>query len=158
MDYTPYICVANAIDYLASLDGGFSATQNGNRQLAMYGRNLIMQNLDAVAYGPENMLGSMATLCLPPELNLGPADPKTNQDPLAEILAQEFHIEVPVHSIPGMPHKLLRLSAFIYNDENDFELLAHAMEKIRNQNNCQVVRPIKRYSTFSAFKKAKSFK
>jgi isopenicillin-N epimerase len=134
LDYTSYLCVGEAIDYLLQQEGGFSGLQNRNRELAIYGRNLIIERLTAAGCCPENMLGSMATVCLPAELDLGAPDLRTCQDPISERLFNEFRIEVPVHSVSGIAQKLLRLSAFIYSDETDFRALALALEKIRKQS------------------------
>lgn len=72
---------------------------------------------------PESMIGPMATIALPPSLGTT----KSDADALRRSLLVDDRIEVPV--FPGSGSMSLRLSAQIYNDDQDFDRLGAAIER-----------------------------
>lgn len=54
---------------------------------------------------------------------------KRELDPLPERLRDKWSIEVPVFAWRDWPHRLLRISAQLYNTRSDYELLAEALSK-----------------------------
>ena len=87
----------------------------------------------------------MATVPLPDALqsNDGDADRLINRDvddrgriqipvdPIQRILLEEYRIEVPVLRYRGRLH--VRVSAHVYNEPQDYERLAEAIEKIQRR-------------------------
>ena len=71
------------------------------------------------------MVGSIASICLP--------DGQVTEarwrrlDPLQDRLFEEWKIEVPVMSWPAAPHRLLRISAQLYNGPQHYARLAEAL-------------------------------
>jgi hypothetical protein len=89
------------------------------------------------------MLGSMAALRLPDDLEpVAPAMPvdappgsTLPEDPLRDVLYEQYRIEAPTFSWPPVPTadrptlRLLRISAQAYNVLADYELLAAALRQ-----------------------------
>jgi len=72
------------------------------------------------------MIGSLASLPLVPQAR-GPGP--LFEDPLQVALRENHGIEVPVMPWPEPPHRLLRISAQIYNAPWQYEQLAHALRR-----------------------------
>lgn len=129
-DPTPYLCVPAALRFLSSLlPGGMAALRERNRALCLHGRRLLCAALRIPAPCPEEMIGSMASVPLPPSPpDLPPRSP-FDLDPLQDALLETHGIEVPVIPWPASasPGRLLRISAQIYNREEDYERLARAL-------------------------------
>jgi isopenicillin-N epimerase len=120
-DPSSYLCVAHAIDWLEHLiPGGWSAIQRHNHNLAVKARQQICEQLGLKIPCPDSLLGSLASMILPnaPDCSL------------AEHLWQTFKIEVPVFAWPTAPHRILRISANLYNQESDYAYLAAALEQL----------------------------
>lgn len=127
LDPTPWLCVPEALDFVDGLmAGGWEAVQNRNHSLVRYGRDQVCAALGIDAPVPDNMLGAMASVPLPP----GPAPASAlGADPLHDRLRDEFQIEVPVVAWPASPQRVLRISAFLYNRHADYDRLAEALEQ-----------------------------
>jgi isopenicillin-N epimerase len=71
------------------------------------------------------MLGSMAAVPLPD----GTAEeaPSLYGDPLQDALFERFSIEVPVVPWPQPPKRVLRVSAQLYNQSEEYDALASAL-------------------------------
>jgi isopenicillin-N epimerase len=120
-DPSPYLCVAQAIDWLAHrIPGGWAAIQRHNHDLVVKARQLICDQLGLKLPCPEIFLGSLASLILPDAPDCS----------LADQLWRDFKIEVPVFAWPAPPHRILRISANLYNHEADYLYLAAALEKL----------------------------
>lgn len=125
-DPTASLCVPDALRFLDGLlPGGLPALQARNRALAIAGRRLLCAALDAPPPCPEDMLGAMATVPLPPD-DTGRTSPLFTADPLADLLLAQG-IEVPVFPWPRPPQRALRISAQIYNEPGDYQRLAAAL-------------------------------
>jgi isopenicillin-N epimerase len=97
-----------------------------NRRLVLAGRETIRRALGVEAPCPESMIGALASLPLPD----GSPDPPQSPlytDPLQDVLLETYGIEVPVIAWPAPPKRLLRLSAQLYNGEDDYDRLAAAL-------------------------------
>jgi isopenicillin-N epimerase len=70
---------------------------------------------------PAAMLGAMAALILP-----GSAG-EEGSDPLQHTLRREAGIEVPVFGWGDPPRRVLRISAQLYNADQDFRRLAESL-------------------------------
>lgn len=125
-DPTAWMVVPAAIDFLGTLlPGGWQALQRHNRSLVLAGRDLLCEALGVPPPCPDSMLGSMASVPLPPGdgSDAGPGF----GDRLQRRLLEEHRIEVPVFPWPSPPARLLRISAQLYNERVQYERLALAL-------------------------------
>ena len=124
-DPTPWLCVPESLRFLgAVLPGGWPQVMATNRALALQARELLLQSIGLEAPCPEEMIGSMASLPLPQAPPGAPAhglDHKGLHD-----WFRARGVETWVHANP-LP--LLRVSAQLYNDLNQFRLLARLLEE-----------------------------
>lgn len=117
-DPTAYLSVPAAIQFMGScLPGGWSALMAHNHQMAIAARQILCAALDLDLPSPEAMIGSLAVVPLP--------DGSDTQ--LQTALMQQFAIEVPIIPWPAAPHRVLRISAQIYNTLNQYQYLASAL-------------------------------
>jgi len=129
-DPTAALCVPEAIRFMGELvAGGWPEIRRRNRALVLEGRRLVCAALEIDPPCPEDMIGSLASMPLPP----GSPEPPTSAlyaDPLQTRLLHERGIEVPVIPWPAPPDRLIRVSAQIYNRREQYELLATALSEI----------------------------
>jgi isopenicillin-N epimerase len=126
MDPTPWLCVPAALDFLDGLlPGGLPALRRRNHELAVAGRDLLLRATDGRPLAPASMLGSLASVELPPCDALGP--PPLRLDALQERLLARHRIEVPVMRWPSPRLRLLRISPQAYNGLEQYERLAAAL-------------------------------
>jgi isopenicillin-N epimerase len=117
-DPTPYLCIPHAIQFLQSLlPGGIPALMAHNRATALAARTHLCQQLHVNPPSPAAMVGALATLPLP----------NGNYSQLQDALLEQFHIEVPIIPFPAEPHRLLRISAQIYNKPQQYIDLGQAL-------------------------------
>lgn len=120
-DPTPWLCVPGAIDFIGSLlPQGWPGVMRHNRELAVAARLVLCAALDVPPPCPEAMLGSMATVILPPGLQ--PQGGAGDSDALHVQLWQQRQVEVPVMAWRGQ--RLLRVSAQLHNDIGQYRYLA----------------------------------
>jgi isopenicillin-N epimerase len=141
-DPTAYLAIPAAIDFLgALLPGGWPAVRAANRDLVVRARSIVADALGLDAPAPAEMLGSTASLVIPP--TLPPPEPGMPSgappgatypvDPLHDVLAERFGIQVPVFAWPSVEQayrprlRVLRISAQLYNQPSDYERLAAAL-------------------------------
>jgi isopenicillin-N epimerase len=127
-DPTPWLTVPKAIDYLGSLvPDGWPALRARNRDLALQARRLLCDVAGTAPPCPDEMVGSIASVRLPDGLttDIGWRRP----DPLQAGLYERWGIEVPVMSWPAAPHRLIRISAQLYNGREHYARLAEALRK-----------------------------
>ena len=114
-DPTAALSVPAALQHMASLlPRGWPAVMAANHALAVRARDILCASLRIEPPAPDEMLGAMASLILP-------AMP--GQDTLQDRLAQEG-IEVPVVAWGDPQRRVLRVSAQLYNAEEEFRRLA----------------------------------
>ena len=125
-DPTAYLCVPEALRVVGgALPGGWPAVMERNRALALRARARMLAALGGTAPAPDSMIGSLAAVPLP---RLAVPAPR-RRDPLHVALGDRG-IEVPVTSWPGGSGRALRISAQLYNTDDDFERLGAALEEI----------------------------
>ncbi|MFU8802282.1 MAG: aminotransferase class V-fold PLP-dependent enzyme [Bradymonadaceae bacterium] len=120
-DFTPYLCVPEAIRFMRSLiPGGWPTIMYRNHELATQARLLLADRLGLTLPCPTDLLGSMAAL------------PLSNGDPeaLQDALFKDHGIEVPIIPWPTPQSRLLRVSAQLYNTLEHYEALADALSHI----------------------------
>ena len=129
-DPTPWLTTPHAIEFMASIyEGGWSEIRKRNRKLTLRGRNILCQRLGISAPSPDSMIGQLAALRLPPAEGPPPTSP-LYVNPLQDELLNTFGIEVPIVPWPNSPERLVRISAALYNVEEDYERLAKALEQL----------------------------
>ena len=117
-DPTAYLCVAKAIRLMGSLfPGGWTELMAHNRAMILAARHRLSQALGVEPPCPEEMLGSMAVLPLPPG----------SAESLRTALFRQFHIEVPIIPWKTAPERVVRISAQVYNTRTEYDQLADAL-------------------------------
>lgn len=125
-DPTPWLCVPEALRFLASLlPGGWPSIVQRNRELALRARDLLCATLGIDAPAPDSMLGAMAAVPLPDGTQA--EAPSLYGDPLQDRLLHEHGIEVPIVPWPAPPKRILRISAQLYNVFDEYEKLVEAL-------------------------------
>ena len=127
-DPTAYLAVPKALEYIGSLlPGGWPAVMERNRALALDARRLLCATLGVPAPCPDEMIGSLASVPLPDgqTTDIGWRRP----DPIQTRLYEGWGFEVPVHSWPRPPKRMVRISAQLFNRREDYARLAEALTK-----------------------------
>ena len=133
-DPTPALSVPGTIDFMKGLHSqGWQGVMRSNRDKALEARKLICSALEIEPPCPESMVGSMAAI------PLAGYNPNTSRlpdriDPLQNLLKREKGIVVPVTEILNGTHRMIRISAQLYNSREEYEYLADALVE---QRNCQ---------------------
>jgi isopenicillin-N epimerase len=124
-DPTAYLSIPIALETMSSLlPGGWTSLMRHNRNLARRARDALADALDIARPAPDEMIGSMAAVRVPPATG----NPVPDGLPaLQQQLWRDHRIEVPVHIWPEWPHQLLRVSAQIYNRIEQYEALAEIL-------------------------------
>ena len=129
-DPSAYLSVPEAIRFMGSLlPGGWPALRQHNRELTLQGRRAICETLGIAPPCPDEMIGSLASIPLPPGADAPLASPMY-ADPLQQELLDRFGIEVPVIPWPGPPGRLIRISGQLYNNQKQYDSLASALGEI----------------------------
>ena len=129
-DPTPFLCVPAALDALQAMSpGGWPEIRRRNRALALEGREILSAALQVKPLCPEEMIGSLAAVPLPDGLALPPTS-ALYRDPLQETLLREYRVEVPVVPWPAPPKRLVRVSAQLYNERDEYRRLAEALSTL----------------------------
>jgi isopenicillin-N epimerase len=123
-DYTPYLTVGDAIRVMGAIvPGGWAEVTRRNHDLAIRARRVLCSALGIEPPAPDAMLGSMASIPLPP----GPPGPRPTRyhDALQDALVDRHRIQVPIWS--AGPTRVFRISAQLYNSIQQYEYLAGAL-------------------------------
>jgi isopenicillin-N epimerase len=129
-DPTAYLSIGRAIEYMGGLlPGGWEALRARNRSLALHARGVLARALGVDPPAPDEMIGSLVALPLPDGSPDPPASP-LYLDPLQDALMGAHAIEVPIISWPSPPKRLVRISAQIYNEPEEYEALARAFREL----------------------------
>ncbi len=133
-DYSAVLAIPAAIRAMSGMmPGGFSAVMRQNRELALRGRALINGALGAAPVAPDELIGSIAAMFLPPRGDGAPPStrPPTSRygDSLQERLIDTWKIQVPVWGVPGTSQRVLRISAQVYNSLAQYDYLLHALQQ-----------------------------
>ena len=132
-DPTAYLAVPEALAFMGSLlEGGWPELRRHNHELALHGRDLLCRSLQISVPAPDAMCGSMAAVPLPPGTG-EPAPAPGIDDVLQDVLLEQCRIEVPIVSWPARPQRVIRISAQIYNHEDQYQRLAAALPDLLEQ-------------------------
>jgi len=124
-DPTPALCVPVAIRFLEGLVG-WSSIRERNRALVLEGRNRICRLLGSEPPAPDAMIGALAALPIPDGRGETPSS-AMYADPLQIALFEKHRIEVPIPPWPEPPKRLVRVSAFLYNEPEQYSKLGSAL-------------------------------
>ncbi|MBX3746269.1 MAG: aminotransferase class V-fold PLP-dependent enzyme [Verrucomicrobiae bacterium] len=125
LDPSPWLAVPAAIETVHAMHpDGWEGVARANRDLALAGRQLLLDALEVPAPCPETMIGSLATVPLPPAL-FPPLPAPFAPDPLQTRLFDRHRIEVPCLTFTG--RRCLRISTHRYNTLDDIRQLAAAL-------------------------------
>jgi len=125
-DPTPWLTVPLALRTVAAmLPGGWPEVRARCHALALRGRQILADALHVAPPAPASMIGTLAALELPP----GPLTQSYALDvlPLQQALFDRHTIEVPIVPWPRPPARLVRISAFLHNHEDEYRRLADAL-------------------------------
>ncbi|GJQ30811.1 MAG: isopenicillin-N epimerase [Phycisphaerae bacterium] len=130
-DYTALYSIPKAIEVMADLGGGWPAVMTHNHDLCVRARGMLCESLGVEAPAPESMIGSIATIVLPPHdearrVRLA-ARPTAYHDALQDALLANWGIQVPVWGLAGKPERFVRISTQVYNSRAQYEYLAKAL-------------------------------
>jgi isopenicillin-N epimerase len=142
-DPTAWLSAPAAIDFVGGLlPGGWPEVMARNHALVLAGRDAVCHRLGVAPPVPDTMLGSMAAVLLPEGAGaaasaaLSPLD----ADPIQLALRERFRIQVPVLPwptpwTPGFSadmarRRLVRLSAQLYNDPAEDDVLADGLAEV----------------------------
>jgi isopenicillin-N epimerase len=124
-DPTPWLCIPEALRCVGGLlPGGWPAVMAANRALALRARALLMTSLQIDAPCPETMIGSIASLPLPPA-SPGSAAAGLDSQGLHDWFRQRG-IETWLHP---QPIPVLRISAQLYNNIDQYRQLALLLQQ-----------------------------
>ncbi len=125
-DPSAWFCAGDAIRWLGELlPGGWRELRERNHRLAVEARQVLCQALGLEAPCPEDMLGTLATLPLPPRFQGVPRSGRI--DPEQKQLYDQFRIEVPFMRFGQPEGRYFRVSAHIYNALSEYEYLGEAL-------------------------------
>ena len=114
-DITPWLAVADAIDFMDGLlPGGWPEVRKRNRELALWARvQHVARVLGSDLPCPDSMVGSLAAVVLPASKNFPSQGPHAHFDrhPLQDALFERYRVEIPVIRRPGSSELMVRLSA-----------------------------------------------
>ncbi len=132
------LSVPEALRFMGGLlPGGWPQIMARNRALALEARAILCQALDIAPPCPEECVGAMAAVPLPDAGESERAAPPLYMDPLQDDLLARHAIEVPVIPWPAFPKRLLRVSAQLYNNRAQYQLLAAALRERFRQGSAQ---------------------
>jgi isopenicillin-N epimerase len=130
-DPSAYLSVPEAIRQMARLlPGGWGELMERNRALALEARDLLCAALRIAPPSPDSMIGALAAMPLPDAESVEPPKSPLYLDPLQDELLSRHGIQVPVIPWPKPPHRVLRISAQLYNSRPQYEALAQALTKV----------------------------
>ena len=118
-DPSPHLSAPAAIAFMQEL--GVEAVQRYNHSLAWDGAHHLARRWGTEFLAPESLVGTLATVELPPSAGSTEEEAAT----LRDRLLFEDRIEVQMHAARGRVHA--RISAQIYNDLSDIDRLADAV-------------------------------
>jgi isopenicillin-N epimerase len=129
-DPTPWLAISEAVRYLGALvPGGWPELMARNRALALRARDLLVASLGVAPPCPDSMIGSMASVPLPP---LDPDSPAARLDHEGLMKwSRDRGVESWFSPWPCPGGKVVRASAQLYNGEPDYHRLAALLVEAR---------------------------
>ena len=123
-DPSAWLTVPVALDAVEAMHPeGWPGVRRSIRELCLSGRRILIDALGIEEPAPDDMIGAIASVPVPPASHSG----SEIFDPLMAALEQRHRIQAPVFTWPAPPDRLLRISAHLYNDESQYHRLAEAV-------------------------------
>lgn len=127
-DPSALLSVPEALRFMAKrLPGGWTEIMQHNHALVVAARELLCATLSIAAPCPPEFLGSLASVLIPDTTGTTQHKSPLYLDPWQDELLERHQIEVPIIPWPKAPHRLLRVSAQLYNSLPQYEKLASAL-------------------------------
>lgn len=128
-DLSAHCTIPATIDFMAGLlEGGWPAIMQHNHDLAIQGRNILCDALNIEPPCPDEMIACISTLLLPPNEHTNSVS-SHEFDPLQTILREKYGIQVPVWTWESPKGRYVRISAQLYNNEEEYHYLAFALKQ-----------------------------
>lgn len=129
-DPTPALAVSASLEFMGGLlSGGWSGVMEENRRKALAARDHLCNYLGVHPPCPDSMVGSMAAVPL-----IGTPPPVGRNlhwtDPTQRLLRAKYGIVVPLTRIKNDSVRLLRISAQLYNSQEQYEYLARSLKAV----------------------------
>lgn len=136
-DPTAVLSIPAALEFIGSLlEGGWPEVRERNHRLVIEGARAVAA-LSGISFcTSEELIGSMVSFQLPPARR--PSVPSNRVavlaiDPLQDVLRDRARIEVPIFYWPDASRRMLRISAALYNDISEYELLGNTLGEMLSQ-------------------------
>jgi isopenicillin-N epimerase len=124
-DPTPWLCIPEALHFIGSLlPAGWPQVMATNRALTLRARTLLLESSGIDAPCPEAMIGSMASIPLPPAAVGSPAQRLDCEGLHTWFRKRGVETWLYPHPVP-----LLRISAQLYNNLGQFKELSRLLEE-----------------------------
>jgi len=127
-DLSAHCSIPTTIEHVGGLvEGGWPAIMQRNHDLVIRGRNLLCEALSLELPCPDEMVACIATLVLPFDEN--EVINVHEQDPLSRVLKETYGIQIPVWTWASPRGRYFRISAQLYNTEDEYRYLAWALQQ-----------------------------
>lgn len=127
-DLSAHCSIPTTIEHVGGLvEGGWPAIMQRNHDLVIRGRNLLCEALSLEPPCPDEMVACIATLVLPFDEN--EVSNVHEQDPLSRVLKETYGIQIPVWTWASPRGRYFRISAQLYNTEDEYRYLAWALQQ-----------------------------
>jgi isopenicillin-N epimerase len=123
-DWSSYLCAVDGMKFFLKL--GADAVREHNNALTRKARQHLLAALPQTEPCPESMLASLASVVLPVTVSVEDALDASMK--LHDKLWDTWRIEVPV--FPFGSRLLLRVSAQVFNEEHEYEILAARLKEM----------------------------
>jgi len=126
-DTTSFLTVPFSLDYLEGLlPGGWDEIRSRNRALALRARTILFEALDLTPPCPESMIGTLVNVPLRPLADRVKTS-LIDSTELHDILYTDYNIEAMTQAFAGPEDLAIRVSAMLYNTEDQYQELADAL-------------------------------
>ena len=127
-DPTAFLSIPEAIRFVGSLvPGGWPEVMERNRELALRARTILCEALDVATPCPGEMVGSMASVPLPAAAVSAPIAGKAHEEVMSWCRGRG--VETWLFPWPSPGGKVVRVSAQLYNGEEQFRRLAELLRE-----------------------------
>ena len=132
-DPTAILCIPESIHFMEHLvKGGWNQIRKMNHDLALTARDILKDTSELQPVCPDSMIGSMASFILPIKQDIKNSSLFCRHPVQVELL-EKHRIEVPFFQIPDAEYLLIRISAQLYNSEEQYRYLGQALGSIIHQ-------------------------
>ena len=128
-DPSACLSVPVAIDWMSNqIPGGWSAIMQRNKELVLSARTMLSAQLGWNLLAPDSMIGSMAAIEMPDSTEPAPLTTPLYSDPCQDRLWDAHQVEVPIVPWPAPPKRLIRISAQLYNQTENYIRLINVLK------------------------------